>query len=135
LIITIALLPLFSWVHSRVKQVSVDLFFYYTDNDEIKERFIAGRFWYGSFVISSLLLFLIAGVYLGGRIWGMRLTLYEMASWLNYSFYAIVDEAGKEVPVTVFSLLQIVIYILGAIVVATVINKFVLRRALDPFLV
>lgn len=134
-LITAAFIPLFSWIHSRLKQMSVDLFFYYTDNDEIKERFIAGRFWYGCFVLSSLLLFLVAGVYIGGRIWGMRFTPTEMASWLNFSFYTIFDETGHEIQVTIASLLLIVVYILGGIVVATLINKFILRRALDPFLV
>ena len=129
------LIPLFSWIYSRVKGVSVDLFFYYTDNDEIKERFIAGRFWYGCFVISSLSLFLVTGVYFAGRIWGTRLTLHDMASWLNYSFYEIINDAGQPASVTIFSLLHIVFFIVGGIIVATIINKFILRRALDPFLV
>jgi small-conductance mechanosensitive channel len=135
LLVTLALIPLFSWVHNRIKRASVDLFFYYTDSDEIKERFAAGRLWYGLFVISSLFLFLITGLYLGAKIWGSGLTLRDIYGWLDYAIYNQCDDKGNDISVRVSSLLNIVLFILGGIAFAAVVNRFVLRRALDPFLV
>ncbi len=135
ILLTCALIPVFSLLHSRLKRASLDLFFYYNENDEMKERFASGRVTYGLFVVSSLVLLLIGGVYLGGRIWGTVLSLKDMASWLNYSFYSLLDESGHEVSVTIASLLQIVVYVVGGMAVAAFLNRFVIRRALDPFLV
>lgn len=135
LLVTLALIPLFSWVHNRIKRASVDLFFYYTDSDEVKERFVAGRLWYGLFVLSSLLIFLVAGLYLGAKIWGSGLTIRDVYGWLDYVIYSQFDEKGNDISVRVSSLLNIVITILGGIAFASILNRFVLRRALDPFLV
>lgn len=135
LVVTGALIPLFVYVHNRVKRVSIDLFFYHTESDEVKERFSAGRLWYGAFVISSLVLFLVAGIYLGSRIWGSGVGIRDMLSWLNYAFYTPCDEAGNELHVTIWSMLQIGLYILGGFVIAYILNQFFIRRVLDPFLV
>lgn len=135
LLFTLALIPLFSWAHNRMKRMAVDLFFYYTDTDAVKERFAAGRFLYGIFVISTLIVFVIAGIWFGARIWGTSLTLRDVASWLDYSLYTQFDEKGNDVSVRVSSLFNIFFFVVGGIAVAAFINRFVLRRALDPFLV
>lgn len=133
-LLTVALIPILSWIHNSVKSVSLDLFFYYADRDMIKERFATGRFWYSMFVTLSLVLFLVAGIYTAAHLWGSGISLRDMAGWLKYPFYT-VDEAGRDVPVTALSLLQVVFYMIGGLVIAYVINTFVLSRVLDPFIV
>lgn len=134
LVVTAVLIPLFVYVHNWVKRVSIDLFFYHTEAEEVKERFWAGRFWYGLFVISTLVLFLVAGIYLGARIWGFGVGLRDMLSWLTYPFYTPCDEAGNEIRVSILSILEIGLYIFGGFIIAYLLNQFLIRRILDPFL-
>jgi len=134
-LLTVALLPFFSWIHNRIKRASVDLFFYYTDTDEVKERFMAGRFLYGLFVISSLLIFVIAGLYLGAKIWGSGITLRDLAGWFDYTLYTQFDEKGNDISVRVSTISNIFLFVIGGIALAAFVNRFVLRRALDPFFV
>ena len=135
LLFTAALLSFFSWIHGTLKRASIDLFFYYSDRDVLKDRFVTARFWYAMFIISALGLFLGAGVYFGARVWGMQLTLREMTSWLTYPFYTPIDEAGRIVNVTALSVFYIGLYILGGFVFAYLINRFVIARVLDPVIV
>jgi small-conductance mechanosensitive channel len=134
--LTASLIPLFLWVHNRIKRVSSDLFFYYSDGEVIKERFSAGRTWYGLFVFISFLLFVLVGILLIGQIWGYSISLRDISSWLKYELYSPgVDEAGRRIHVTGISLFKIVLFVVGGAIVTYIINHFVLRRIFDPLLV
>ncbi len=137
LIFTILLIPLFSWLHNRLKKGSSDLFFYYTDGETVKERFSAAKSWYGFFVVATFVVFCILGFAIGARAWGHPISLYEIKSWLSYRLYSPgLDEiTGKAIEVTGLSLLKIVIFVLAGIALTYVINHFVLRRIFDPLLV
>ncbi len=135
LLFTSLLIPLCSWIHGTLKQVSLDLFFYYADRETLKERFITGKFWYSMTVISSLAVLLVAGIYCGAKLWGMPLTIRDMLSWLKYPLYTQLDEAGRTVQVTALSLIHILLYALGGLISAYCINTFVLSRVLDPIIV
>lgn len=135
LLLTAALIPLFSWIHSNVKHISLDLFFYYSEREVIKERFITGRFWYSMFVISSLIIFLAAGIFFGAKLWGFSLTLRDMTGWLRYPLYTSFDEAGREISITAVSFLYVILYFIGGMIVAYLINTFVISRVLDPVIV
>lgn len=135
IVLTVSLLPLFSWLHGKMKRAALDLFFYYADRDVIKERFATGRFWYGVAVIASLLLFVISGIYVAARIWAAPLSIRDMLSWLHYPLYCPIDENGRELSVTLLSLLQVIWYVIGGFVVAYAFNNFILSRVLDPFIV
>lgn len=135
LLFTAALLSFFSWIHGNLKRASVDLFFYYSDRDVLKDRFPTARFWYGMFIVSALALFLGAGIYFGARVWGMPLTLREMTEWLTYPFYTPIDEAGREVKVSLLSIIYIGLYVVAGFVVAYLVNRFIISRVLDPIIV
>ena len=133
--LTLLIIPLFLWVHSRLKTVSSSLFFYYEEGESLRERFGSGRLWYGVFIIVSFTIFVVALVFALGGIWGYGLGFSDIVDFLNRELTLVKDDAGKEIAVTLFSLSQIVIFILGGIFLNYVINQFVLKRVFDPFVV
>jgi small-conductance mechanosensitive channel len=137
LIITALLIPLFSWLHNRIKRASSDLFFYYSDGETIKERFVSGKTWYGLFVVVTFIGFVIIGILLGAWVWGYSLTLSDIYSSLEYRLYSpgIDEVTGKAIEVTAIQLLKIFLFVLGGLFITFVINHYVLRRIFDPLLV
>lgn len=131
------LLPIFSWIHNKIKQTSSDLFFYYSDGSAVQERFSAGKTWYGLFVVMSFFTIILFGFFIAARIWGYDIGLYDVSHWLYHPFYepGINEVTGKPIEVSVISLFKIVLYILGGVGIAYVANRFVLRRIFDPLLI
>lgn len=135
LFLTLLIIPLFLWIHSRLKNMSSNLFFYYEEGESLRERFSSGRLWYGIFIIASFAVFIVALVFALGAIWGRGVVFSDIVDFLNRELTAVKDEAGRDISVTLFSLLQIVLFVLGGIFLNYVINQFVLKRVFDPFLV
>lgn len=137
LILTALLIPLFSWLHNRLKRTSSDLFFYYSDGEVIKERFGSAKTWYGFFVVLSFLVFVVIGLIIGGAIWGKSIGLRELYQWLSYELYSpgFNEVTGKKIEITALSLFQIIGFVIGGIILTYIINYFLLRRIFDPLLV
>jgi len=135
LALTLVLVPLLSWIHNTVKNISIDLFFYQADRDIVKERFAASRIWYSVFVTVSLVIFLVTAIYICAHLWGYHLTLRNMVGWLEHPFYTQEDAAGNIRDINTFSLLKIALYFIAGFVVAHVFNNLVVARVLDPFIV
>ncbi|MBY0110290.1 MAG: mechanosensitive ion channel [Candidatus Babeliaceae bacterium] len=133
--LTLLIIPFFLWIHSRLKTSSSNLFFYYEEGENMRERFGSGRLWYGIFIIASFVVFVIGLVFALGSIWGYGITFSDIGDFLNRELTAVKDDAGREISVTLYSLLQIVLFVLGGIFLNYVINQFVLKRVFDPFLV
>lgn len=137
LLMTVLLIPIFSWFHNRIKRSSSDFFFYYSDGSTVKERFPAGKVWYGFFIIATFIFFLGFGVMIGGWIWGQTITIHDLAKYLHHSLYSPgIDEiTNKPIEVTLYSLVKIVWYVIAGLGIAYVINRFILGRIFDPLLV
>lgn len=135
--ITLLLIPLFAWTHNKLKSISSNIFFYYSDTEALKERFSAGKTWYGIFVVASFFAFIILGIALFAAVWDQPLSMQEVWSWLHYNLYSPgIDElTGKPTVVTALSLFKIVAFILGGVVLTYILNYFILRTLFDPFLV
>ena len=136
LFLTVLLIPIFSWLHNRIKRTSSDLFFYYADEEKLKERFTAGKTWYGVFVVASFLIFLLLAFVIGAKIWGHAISARDVSQWLNYEIYSPgLDEAtGKQIQVTTLSLFKIIFFVFGGIVLTYIVNHFLLKRIFDPLL-
>lgn len=136
-IITACLIPLFSWMHNRIKRSSSDFFFYYTDGSAVKERFPGGKTWYGVFIVIWFFVFLLLGIVFGARIWGTYITSLDIKHWLSYTIYSpgLDEVTGKPILVTGMSVIKIVMYIFGGFGVAYIINRFMLQRIFDPLLI
>ncbi|MFA6066768.1 MAG: mechanosensitive ion channel domain-containing protein [Candidatus Babeliaceae bacterium] len=137
MLITILVIPLFSWLHNRIKKTSSDLFFYYSDGETIKERFSSGRTWYGLFVIATFFIFALVGIIICSGIWGYSVTWLDITHWLELRLYSPgIDEAtGKAIEVTALSLGKIFVFVIGGIGVTYIVNHFVLQRIFDPLLI
>lgn len=137
IIMTSLLIPLFSWLHNRIKRSSSDFFFYYSDGSAVKERFPAGKTWYGIFIVVWFFIFLILGIVIGARAWGIHISLLDIKHWLTYTIYSpgLDEVSGKPILVTGMSVLKIIMYIFGGFGIAYVINRFVLQRIFDPLLI
>ena len=68
-------------------------------------------------------------------IWGYGIGFSDIVDFFHRELTAVKDETGREISITLFSLLQIFLFIMGGIFLNYVINQFVLKRVFDPFLV
>jgi small-conductance mechanosensitive channel len=134
---TACLIPIFSWMHNRLKRSSSDFFFYYTDGSAVKERFPAGKAWYGAFIVVWFVIFVVLGIVLGARLWGVHIGLLDIRHWFSHTIYSpgLDEVTGKPILVTGMSLFRIVMYVLGGFAIAYVINRYVLQRIFDPLLI
>lgn len=137
LILTAFLIPLFVWLYERIKRMFSDFFFYYPDGLVVKERFGGGKSWYALFIIVSFAIFILLGLFVIARVWGQGIGWKDISAWFHYSLYrsGIDEVTGNPIQITVLSLFQIVLYVLGGIGIVYIINRFVLRRIFDPLLV
>lgn len=136
-ILTGCLVPLFSWLHNRLKRASSDFFFYYADGSAVKERFPGGKTWYGCFIVVGFAFFVVVGIILGARLWDIAITPGDLRHWLSLPLYSpgLDEVTGKAIEVTGMSLFKICMYVLGGFGFAYVINRYVLQRIFDPLLV
>lgn len=138
LALTVLLVPLILWLYERVKRVSSDFFFYYPDGLLVKERFSGGKTWYGFFIVFSFVVFVVLALFVIARVWDQGIVWKDLVRWMNYTLYpsgSIDEVTGKAIPITVLSLIKIVMYVLGGIAIVYILNRFILRRIFDPLLI
>jgi small-conductance mechanosensitive channel len=134
---TLLIVPLVIWIYDWLKRISSDLFFHYPDGIVAKERFSSSKMWYGFFVLSSFLAFILIGFFIVSLVWGHRMTYTELTYFLQKELFPVGNDAltGKPIQITVYSLVKVFLYIFGGILVVYVLNGFVLSRIFDPMLV
>ncbi|MCL4361465.1 mechanosensitive ion channel [Candidatus Dependentiae bacterium] len=133
--LTALLFPLFSFVHQNLKKGSQDLFFY-SDGEIVKERFVSGKTWYGIFVISTFIFFAIFCFMIGAVIWGQSITFHDMNVWIHKELPIIgYDAAGKRMEVTPFSFFKIFLFVICGMLIAYIVNRFILRKIFNLLLV
>ena len=137
IVITLLIVPIFSWVYEFLKRKSSDLFFYYGEAGTVRERFSGGKAWYSLYIIASFFFLVSAGIFIGAFVWGQFITFIDIRAVLNYTLYTpgVNEATGKEIHVTVLSLFKIVFYLVGGAMLTYVVNRLVLRRIFDPLLV
>jgi small-conductance mechanosensitive channel len=129
------LLPLLSYIYSRIRHISADLFFYYSEGETVVERFGSARTWYGFFVIAIFCMLVIIGILLGAKVLGYTLSLQDIVSWFHYEIYSHVDEMGRRIAVTPIAFFKLVLFLIAGLTAAYIINNILLRRIFDPLLV
>ena len=135
LILIALLIPFFMALHNRIKQWSGS-FFFYSDEEGIKERFRYGRSAYGLFVIGSFLCLTLFALIVAINIWGYPVGFEDIITWLRKGIYGYTNPStGRHVEVNAFHLIRVFLYILGAIAAAYLINKFVFKRMFELLLV
>ncbi len=129
------LIPFFIALHGYIKRWSGS-FFFYSDEEGIKERFRYGRTSYGLFVICSFLALTSLAIIIAVNIWGYPLGFNEITSWLHEKRYDYTNTStGRTIDVNLLDIGRVFVYILVGIVLAYLINRFVLRRMFDLLLI
>ena len=136
LIIIALLIPVLSYIYTRIRRVSADLFFYYGDGEKVLERFNAARTWYGFFVVAIFCAFTLLGIILGAKVLGYAFGIGDILGWLHYELYSPgADEMGRRLSVTPLAFLRVILFFITGLVIAYIVNNILLRRIFDPLLV
>ena len=102
----------------------------------MKERFKYGRTLFGFFIIASFFFLSICAAIIAANIWGYPIGFEEIGAWFHRDIYAYKNpDTGREVGVNPIHFAKVFLYFFGGIALATLINKFVLRRLFDLLLV
>jgi small-conductance mechanosensitive channel len=133
---TILLIGFLFWVHTLVKRWSSALFFQ-TDQETTKERFPSAKTWYGVAIIGILLSFIFLGAIIIAKIWQWPESLknikemQDVVEWLKTPRLLVQTES----PISVFTVLQFLFFLLAGVIVAAAVRRFVLNRIFDVLLV
>ena len=137
IIYTIVLIATFLWLHTLIKRVSAGLFFSEEPDATIKERFSNAKSWYGVFIIGSLLSILFLGAIIVSKIWlwpealSHISTISDIVAWLKTSILL----SNTENPISIYTFLQIIFFILTGFSASFLVQRFVLVRIFDVLLV
>ena len=135
-VLIVVVIAVFVGLHTYIKNVSRSLFFEQED-EVLKERFTYGKTYYGLFIIISFLFLTAVAFIIAANIWGYSLGYEKITSWLHAELYGFESKGtGRYIGVNTLDLIRAFFYyVLGGVVFAYVVNKFVLRRMFDLLLV
>lgn len=123
-------------LHDFLKRTSASLFFNIKE-ETVRERFSYAKTWYGVFVIVALITLLAVAAVIGAKLWHwpealVKInTLEDIRGWLEKPLLMAVSEH----PISLFSVFQMLAFILGGLIIAFIFDKFVLHRIFDVLLV
>lgn len=123
---TFLLLWALSVLHSWGKQISSNLFFS-SEDDTFKERFSAAKTWYGLFTIVLFVVLGIFGVVIGLRMWGITIGLEDLYNFFEYEIFPVIED-GEKYSFTLQRFLSLIVIIISGFLLASAVNRFVLRR-------
>lgn len=108
------------------KQVSSHLFFI-TQEDSYKERFPAAKTWYGLFTILLFIFLGVIGLVIGLKMWDVAISYKDVYNLFEYEIFQIVED-GQKFSFTFERFAILAGIIIGGFVLASAVNRFVLRR-------
>lgn len=135
-IYTLLLIGVLFWLHGLVKRWSSS-FFFYSEQEVVKERFPSAKTWYGVSIIAILLSFIFVGAIAVAKIWqwpeklNTIKELQDIVQWLKSPLLL----SHTESPISVYSVLQLLFFVLAGFLVAVAIRRFVLSRIFDVLLI
>jgi small-conductance mechanosensitive channel len=135
-IYTLLLIGVLFWLHGLVKRWSSS-FFFYSEQEVVKERFPSAKTWYGVSIIAILLTFIFVGAIAAAKIWqwpeklNTIKELHDIVQWLKTPLLL----SHTESPISVYSVLQFLFFVLAGFLAAVGIRRFVLSRIFDVLLI
>ncbi len=118
------------WVHALFKRIASHVFFS-TEQEIVRERFANAKTWFGLLIIAAFVLFTFLGIIIGARIWGWQFNIADIATLLNEPLIG----RGTTNPITAFSFLQIIAFVLAGFIISYALSRFVLDKIFDLLLV
>lgn len=136
-ILTVIMICLLLVFHNFLKTIASRIFFY-SENALVRERFAYGKTWYGLFIILLFLTFISLGAVFTAKIWNWPKHIANINGWSDIVAWLsspIMFEKTADVPVSVFSILQVVAFILAGIMVSLAINRIVFEKIFDVLMI
>lgn len=120
------------WIKRRISYIFFD-----AEQDVVRERFAQSKTWYGATVIALFLIFIFIGIVICAHIWDWPQTLADIKSWDDIQELLKTNIMFKDTtsPISVNSLLQILMFFVIGSFVSFAMNWFVLARIFDVLLV
>jgi len=123
-------------IHLMIKR-RISYIFFDAEQDVVRERFAQAKSWYGATVIALFLVFLFIGIVVCAHIWEWPEALADIKSWADVKELLKTNIMFKDTtaPISVNSLLQILLFFVGGSVVSFAMNHFVLAKIFNVLLV
>lgn len=116
--------------HNFFKGIAKTVFF--EDREQIvRERFANAKTWFGLSIIASFIIFSCIGMLIGAKIWGWPITANSALALL---YEPLLFKASPS-PLTAYSLLAIIMFIVCGFIASYALNRFVLDKIFDLLLV
>lgn len=132
---TLSILVLYQ-IHVMIKR-RISYIFFDVEQDIVRERFGQSKTWYGATVIALFLIFIFVGIVVCARIWDWPEALASIKSWADIQELLKTKIMFKDTasPISVSSLLQIVMFFVIGSFVSFAMNHFVLAKIFDVLLI
>lgn len=124
------LIKLLSLLHDFVKKAT-SLIFFSQEDTIVRERFAYAKTYFGLVIIASFVILGFIGFIGAAKIWGWDVTLTDLRQWLQVPL--LLEETLH--PISIFSLLKIIAFVIGGLAVAYSLKQYVLARIFDLLLV
>ncbi|HLJ31685.1 MAG TPA: mechanosensitive ion channel domain-containing protein, partial [Candidatus Babeliales bacterium] len=124
------LIKVLSVLHDFVKKAT-SLLFFSQEDAIVKERFSYAKTYFGLVIIASFVILGFIGFIGAAKIWGWDVTFTDLRQWLQVPILL----EGTSHPITIFSLLKIIAFIIGGLAIAYSLKQYVLERIFDLLLV
>lgn len=136
-ILTMFVIGVLLLIHQFLKYLSSFVFFY-SESGIVRERFAHGKTWYGLFVITIFLTFISIAAIIIAKIWRWPEHIANINGWpdiVNWLRTPIMFEKTAEVPISVFSILQVVGFVLAGVIIALAINRIVFAKIFNVLMI
>jgi small-conductance mechanosensitive channel len=124
---TLVLITILWWIQSLLKHSSHFIFFSPDESGGLRERFSHAKTWYGVFVVFAFLILILAGIYVGAKIWHHPISL-ESFYILDIKLFDVRIDDKTLVSFTILSLVKIAGALCIGLIVSWAFAKFVLDR-------
>lgn len=129
---TVAILIFLFFLHKLVGRYTKVFFFQDDDISEGSvERFENAKTWYGIYVVSLFLLFLLIAAIICGNLWGYGFTLRSVKIFLSYELPWQIESWGKIVSLRVIDLVRMSLSVLLGFLSAYLCRRFVLDKIFE----
>jgi small-conductance mechanosensitive channel len=123
-------------IHMMIKR-RISYIFFDVEQDVVRERFGQSKTWYGATVIALFFIFIFVGIVVCAHIWDWPETLASIKSWADVQELLKTSIMFKDTtsPISVNSLLQILMFFVIGSILSFAMNHFVLAKIFDVLLV
>lgn len=132
---TLSILMLYQ-IHVMIKR-RISYIFFDVEQDIVRERFGQSKSWYGATVVALFLIFIFVGIVVCAHIWDWPEALAGIKSWADVQELLKTNIMFKDTasPISVNSLLQIIMFFVIGSFVSFAMNHFVLAKIFDVLLI